>query len=199
MRMSRLLPSLQSPLPVPASYQRPSAEADTPYLRLTDASADGKITVEGAEAAAVLAAAWGVRGLAVTAGAEVPEGQVYCLRPDLFFVHIAPDAVAMALDTLEAAVARCGAFVTVTDVTHGRAGICVQGPGSAELLGRLCSLDLRPSVFPDGTARFGSLAKTRQLLIRHDQDGMLTYFVFGPRSLGAYVWETMVAAAEREG
>jgi heterotetrameric sarcosine oxidase gamma subunit len=196
--MTLFRPSLHSPLPVQALYQRASSPADTPYLRLSDASAEGKITVEGAEAAAVLAEAWGVRGLAVTAGAGVPGGQVYCLRPDLFFVHTEPDAVATALDTLIAAVARCGAFVTVTDVTHGRAGIRVQGPGSAELLARLCGLDFRPTAFPDGTARFGSLANTRQLLIRNDRDGMLTYVVFGPRSLGAYVWEMMVAAT-REG
>ncbi|MCX7852933.1 MAG: hypothetical protein N2383_09120 [Caldilineales bacterium] len=167
------------------------------HLLLTDASADGKITVEGAEAAAVLAEAWGVPGLAVTAGGEAPVGRVYCLRPDLFFVHTEADVVTAALEALVAVVARRNAFVTVTDVTHGRAGIRVQGPGSAELLSRLCGLDFRPAAFPDRTARFGSLAKTRQLLIRDDRDGMTTFFVFGPRSLGRYVWEAMMGVVGR--
>lgn len=184
-------PTFHSPLPAPAFYRRPTSDAETPYLLLADASTEGKITVEGAAAAAIVTAAWGVTGLAVTAGAEIPGGKVYCLRPDLFFVHTAADAVAATLDALTAAVARQNVLITVTDVTHGRAGIRVQGPGSAELLSRLCALDFRPAAFPNGTARFSSLAKTRQLLIRDDRDGLTTFFVFGPRSLGRYVWEVM--------
>jgi heterotetrameric sarcosine oxidase gamma subunit len=189
------MPSFLSPLPSPARYEQTLPDLKTPHLILTDASADGKITVEGAEAAAVLTEAWGVAGLAVAAGAEVPVGRVYSLRPDLFFLHTEPDMVAAALDTLTTAVARRHAFVTVTDGTHGRAGIRVQGPGSVGLLARLCGLDFRPAAFPNRTARFGSLAKTRQLLIRDDRDGLVTFFVFGPRSLGGYVWEMMVALA----
>lgn len=184
-------PTFHSPLPASAFYRHPTSDAETPYLWLADASTDGKITVEGAAAAAIVTAAWGVTGLAVTAGAEIPGGKVYCLRPDWFFVHTAADAVAATLDALTAAVARQNVLITVTDVTHGRAGIRVQGPGSAELLSRLCGLDFRPAAFPNGTARFSSLAKTRQLLIRDDRDGLTTFFVFGPRSLGRYVWEVM--------
>jgi heterotetrameric sarcosine oxidase gamma subunit len=102
---------------------------------------------------------------------------------------------------LEAAIATSGSFVTVTDVSHGRARLGLFGPGAALLLGRLCGLDFHDRAFPDGAARQSSVAKTTQLILRHDallpdSPGTLLpgYSVIGARSLAGYLWQTIMAA-----
>ena len=86
-------------------------------------------------------------------------------------------------------------MVTVTDVTHGRAQLRLSGARAAELLSRLCALDFHPDHFPDGAARQTSVAKTTQLVIRDDVDGGLSYSLIGARSLGGYLWRTILEAA----
>ena len=88
-----------------------------------------------------------------------------------------------------------GDMMTVTDVTHGRAQLRLSGPRAAELLSHMCALDCHPDHFPDGTARQTSVAKTTQLAIRDDVDGVLSYALVGARSLGAYLWATIQEAA----
>lgn len=172
----------------PSSKQAsPSGAAPPPASTLLDASAYGKIMVEGQQAAALIGAAWGAPALAIGAGVEVGPGQVYCLRPDLFFVHTAPGVEKEVARELETRASEGFGLITVTDVTQGRAELRLVGPASADLLSQLCGLDFRPSVFPHLTAKFTSVAKTRQLVIRHDQDGMLSYAIIGARSLGDYL------------
>ena len=84
----------------------------------------------------------------------------------------------------------------MTDVTHGRAQFRLTGPGTVDLLSRLCALDFDDSRFPDGTARQTSVAKTTQLVIRddlHEGTGP-SYRLIGARSLAAYLWQTILEA-----
>ncbi len=167
-----------------------------PALTLLDASDDGKIMVEGQQAAALMRAAWGIPALAIGAGAEVGSGQVYCLRSDLFFVHTPPGIEKEVTRELDARAGEGFGLITVTDVTQGRAELRLVGPASADLLNQLCGLDFRPSVFPHLTAKFTSVAKTRQLVIRHDQDDLLSYAIIGARSLGDYLARVFLAAGQ---
>jgi heterotetrameric sarcosine oxidase gamma subunit len=170
---------------------------------LADRSARGKVLVEGASAEAVLRRAWDVPQLGVNRGAPFALGHVYCLRPDRFYLSVAPGAENEIVDNTErvapgaegeGAVQDDDGLVTVTDVTHGRSELWLVGPAASELLSRLCGLDFHPHRFPDLTARESSVAKTAQLVIRSDQGRWPAYAVIGPRSLGAYLWETIVEA-----
>lgn len=179
---------------------------------LFDASENGKIMVEGAEAAGMLNQMWpalsagvGHSAWVIGSGIEVGSGQVYCLRSDLFFVHTPPAYEAQMLEQLSRHTQASAGRITVTPVTHGRAELRLVSAEAAHaavgaesrcrtLLSRVCGLDFGAAAFPDLTARMTSLAKTRQLVIRRDQDDQLTYAIIGPRSLGAYVLATLAEA-----
>jgi heterotetrameric sarcosine oxidase gamma subunit len=155
--------------------------------------------IEGAGADHVLRAAWGTPELAIGAGAEAGPGQVYRLRSDYFFVHTAPGAQTETARLLTVAGRETTSPLTVTDVTHGRAEFRLAGPAAGAVLSQLCALDLSPAAFPHLTARFTSLAKTRQLLIRRDEDGLPSFAIIGPRSLAAYLLETLLVAGRDQG
>ena len=93
-----------------------------------------------------------------------------------------------------AATQKSDQFITITDVTHGRSEILVIGPSSPELLSKLCGLDFHPSIFPDMVAKQSSFAKTSQLIIRRDIVGLVAFSIIGARSLGEYLWSTIIEA-----
>lgn len=186
---------------------------DLPCVALFDASEHGKILVEGAEAVRVLNQIWPapdqqLLSLEVGSGIEVGLGAVkstvvYRLRSDQFLVHTPPAYESEVVQRLTRHTEPGAGLITVTPVTHGRAELRLVATAESDrqcdhrcrvLLSRVCGLDFSPAAFPNLTARTTSLAKTRQLVIRKDQDGMLTFAIIGPRSLGAYVLATLAEA-----
>jgi heterotetrameric sarcosine oxidase gamma subunit len=178
-------------------------------VALTDLSANGKITVEGQLAGELIQSAHNVDApsLGIHAGVDTGPFGVYRLRKDLFLIHTAPGQEDTILDSLENATSSrrfydgfaspsTSDLVTVTDITHGRAEIGVFGPAAPTLLSRLCGLDFHESQFPDLTAKQSSVAKTPQIIIRHDFAGIRAYALIGDRSFGAYLWETAMKAGE---
>jgi heterotetrameric sarcosine oxidase gamma subunit len=162
---------------------------------LVDLSANGKIMVQGEQAETAVATLLQNKSLAINQGANLGDGlEVYRLRRDQFMVFTQPGDEKGVMEQLETAVQSMDGLITVTDVTHGRAQIGLLGPQSAELLSRLCGLDFHPSVFPPGTAKQTSVAKTTQLVICHDIADTTAYSVIGGRSLAAYLWETILDA-----
>lgn len=163
-------------------------------VALFDASANGKIIIHGREAEAV-AAALGAPPLAINAGAALPGGvEVYRLRADQFYVSTRPGDPTGSLDALDEAAAAPGVFVTVTDVTHGRSQLRLFGPAVPRLLSRLCGLDFHPAAFPNHTAKQTSVAKTTQLVVRHNAGDIPSYSLIGGRSLSEYLWNTVLEA-----
>ena len=130
-----------------------------------------------------------------TAGAVVKKAKAngYQIRPDLFLVTAGPNAGPELVAKLEKAIGK-GKLVTVTDASNGSGNLRLIGPDSDDLLSRLCGLDLHDSVFPNGTAKISSVAKTRVTIIRDDVNGTLSYSLIGARSLAAYLWETIMEA-----
>jgi sarcosine oxidase subunit alpha len=173
---------------------RPVTPGESAPLALVDCSARAKVLVEGASAASVIERAWQVSAPAINRGQRLPEGVVCCLRQDRYFLSGPPGAGRQFMATVEAAAQEDDGLLTVTGVTHGRAELWLLGNEARELLSRLCGLDLHPQIFPDLTARETSVAKTKQLLIRADLGGQPAYALVGARSLGAYLWQTVVAA-----
>jgi aminomethyltransferase len=186
---------------VPQAFNKTGDEisASGRNVTLGDGSASGKLVVEGKSAEAFLQTIWSNPPLAIGQGEIIDSKHVYRLREDQFFIHLDPGKEDAAAKTLSGALKKSGELITVTDITHGRADLLLIGPRSTQLLSRLCSLDFHPGHFPDLCAKQSSVAKTRQLILRHDikpQDGapILAFSLIGARSLAAYLWRTIQEA-----
>lgn len=183
---------------IPALFSMPEAEetAACTHVALADVSDRGKIFVEGRTAETILSLS---NPLAVGEGVEQNGRYTFRLRPDQFFVSTTAEDVEAVTAELTAAAQNAAELITVTDLSHGRSQLLVIGPKAAELLGRLCGLDFHDSQFPNLAARQSSVAKTRQLILRHDYNTQDTsplpvYALIGSRSLAAYLWQTTLEA-----
>ena len=182
---------------IPEVYTTPEAEiaAARERIALADETPNGKLLVEGDRAESVLMNAFDLDTLKINEGRD----RIYRLRGDLFFVSTPPGREVSARKKLATASAASEQFVTVTDITHGRAEIRGIGPISQELLSKVCGLDFHPSAFPNETAKQSSLAKTTQLIIRRDIGELPAFSIIGTQSLGPYVWDTMMEAGREFG
>mgnify|MGYP002821603135 CR=1 FL=1 len=176
-----------------------SSGAAVPTLTIADESAHGKLLLEGDRAAGVVFTAIGVPAPSIGLSVACEEGRVYALRPDLFFVATSPGMETKLVDRVRAVTADVDGLTVVTDVTSGRAQIRVTGSVCRQLLPKLCGLDFGDHSFQDGCAKISGLAKTTQLILRCDRDGVLSFSIVGGRSLGAYVWEMMMQAGREWG
>ena len=160
-------------------------------VALADVSDRGKIFVEGDTAGSILSL---VSPLAIGDGVEQDGRTIFRLRADQLFVGTSADTVESVTAELSQAAQKAGGLVTVTDMTHGRSQLLVIGPQAAVLLSRLCGLDFHDNQFPNLSARQSSVAKTRQLILRHDMGNLPAYALLGSRSLAAYLWNTTLEA-----
>jgi heterotetrameric sarcosine oxidase gamma subunit len=153
----------------------------------------GKIQIQGQKTAEFLNQLYNLE-LSVGRGAVLGSGTIFRLREDIYWL-IAPEAeTETTMATLEESAVSYPHFITITDYSHGRFCFQLSGPGSIDLLSRLCGLDFHDSQFPDLTIKASSVAKTTQLILRHDQNGQLRYQLLGDRSLATYVWQIITAA-----
>ena len=187
----------QSGWRIPEVYTTLEAEiaAASERIALADETPNGKLLVEGEGAESVLMDAFDLGSLKINEGRD----GIYRLRNDLFFISTPPGREVSTQKKLTTASAKSETFVTVTDITHGRAEIRVIGPNSQALLSKLCGLDFHSSAFPNETAKQSSLAKTTQLIIRRDIGELPTFSIIGTQSLGPYVWDTMMEAGKEFG
>lgn len=151
-----------------------------------------KFRIEGDKAGAILSA----DDLAVHEGKRTTDGHIYRLRSDLFFMWIQAEEEGLIEKTFKEKADSTGSLITITDLTHGNAELWLIGPGSTELLNRLCGLDFHDNQFSNGQAKQSSLAKTTQLIIRHDLNNIPAYALIGGRSLAGYLWQTIFEAGE---
>ena len=115
---------------------------------------------------------------------------------------LAPPGVAAAVTDWLATVAADAAgdeFVSMTDLTHGRALVRVTGPDAADLLARLCGADLEDDMAPDGAALRSGLAGVATDIVRDDQAGVPSYLLHCERSSGQYLFGALVSAGESLG
>ena len=164
-------------------------------LALADETSNGKLLLEGDQVESVLMDTFDLGSLKINEGHD----GIYRLRSDLFFISTPPGREVSIQKKLTTALKASEQFVTVTDITHGRAEIRVIGPNSQELLSKVCGLDFHPSAFPNETAKQSSLAKTTQLIIRCDIGELPAFSIIGSQSLGRYVWDTMMEAGTEFG
>lgn len=163
-------------------------------VALADVSDMGKIFIEGEMGDTIPLLSEDQPALSVGKGILQNGRYIFRLRSDQLFVSTPADGIEDAIKELSSAVQSRDELVTITNMTHGRSQLLVVGPKAAELLSRLCGLDFHDSQFPNLSARQSSVAKTRQLILRHDAGKVPIYALIGSRSLAAYLWETILEA-----
>ena len=121
--------------------------------------------------------------------------------PGEWLVLAPPGAAAAVADWLAtvAADAAGGEFVSMTDLTHGRALVRVTGPDAADLLARLCGADLHDDMAPDGAALRSAVAGVATDIIRDDRAAVPSYLLHCERSSGQYLFGALVSAGESLG
>jgi heterotetrameric sarcosine oxidase gamma subunit len=123
--------------------------------------------------------------------------------PGEWFVLAPPDAAsAEAVAGWLGAVAADSApeeFVSVVDLTHGRALMRITGPDAADLLARLCGADLHDDMAPDGAALRSAVAGVATDIIRDDRAEVPSYLLHCERSSGQYLFGALVSAGESLG
>ena len=90
-------------------------------------------------------------------------------------------------------------LVSVVDVTHGRAMMRIRGARSADLLAKVCGIDLSEDVTPNGAAFRSSVAKVVADVVRADEDGVRSYLLHCPRSYGQYLFDALLDAGDEFG
>lgn len=160
-------------------------------LTLQDQSAMAKVEVRSAfngSAAAKLQAQFGRTHRGEHGTLVIGSG------PGQWHILSEPGSQATALTELEQLADDADELATVVDLTHGRALFRITGAESAEVLNKLCSLELSDDVVPDGSALRSSVAGVVTDVVRDDVDGVRSYLVHCERSSGQYLWDTLLDA-----
>jgi heterotetrameric sarcosine oxidase gamma subunit len=92
-----------------------------------------------------------------------------------------------------------GEFGSLVDLTHGRALLRLRGESSADLLAKVCAVDLSDAVTPDGAAFRSSVAKLVTDVVRDDAGGVRSYLLHCERSSGQYLADTLLDAGAEFG
>jgi heterotetrameric sarcosine oxidase gamma subunit len=89
-------------------------------------------------------------------------------------------------------------FVSVVDLTHGRALMRITGQDAAGLLARLCGADLHDDMAPAGAALRSAVAGVSADIVRddimHDPAWVPSYLLHCERSSGQYLFSALVSA-----
>lgn len=165
-------------------------------LVLADLADQAKVIVEGKQAESAVQSVFSGPTLAINQGLFLSEANlsVYRLRQDQFYIRARTGRESRLIEQLNSAIAQKDDLVTVTDETDARCELLLLGPTAAICLSRVCGLDLHPDEFPNHTAKQTSVAKIRQLIIRHDFGSLPAYILSGGRSYALYLWETLLQA-----
>ncbi len=90
-------------------------------------------------------------------------------------------------------------LVSVFDATHGRALMQITGARAADLLAKVCGVDLSEEVTPDGAAFRSSVAKLVTDVVRDDRGGERSYLLHCERSSGQYLFDALIDAGDEFG
>lgn len=197
-------PIARSPIPpiAPAPPERVdtgwlvSAQRSDSGLTITDCTPLAKVMVRG-ELDGALAA---VLGVGHGRAARTDAGHlVVGTEPWLWLVLAPVGAAAELVDDLRRGAQRTGKLVTVIDLTHGLALVRITGGRSADLLAKVCAVDLSDQVAPQGVAVRTSAAGVVTDLVRDDvsladSSSQRSYLLGCERSYGQYLFDALLDA-----
>ncbi|MEJ7795603.1 MAG: sarcosine oxidase subunit gamma family protein [Nocardioides sp.] len=124
---------------------------------------------------------------------------VTSVAPGEWLVLAAPGEQRLVIDWLEALVPRSDAFVSVVDLTHGRALLRLTGPSAVDVLAKECAVDLSDRGFPDQRTLRTSVAGLAVDVVRDDQAGVPSYLLHCERSSGQYLADVVLEAGAELG
>lgn len=172
---------------------------------LIDVSTLGKIRIRGSDAAEFLNRMYTfaylkqpigrARYLLMTneAGTITDDGVAVRLADDSFYITTTTGGVDNVYRSMIWWNAQWRLDVDVTNVTAAYAGINIAGPGSREVLEKLCTdIDLSAQAFAANEARTGTVADIRAYLIRVGFVGELGYEIHVPASQGEALWDSLM-------
>ena len=184
------------PVRVEAGWEVSGSCSDAP-LTITDCTALAKIHLRAPWNGAM------AKALGVPFGrADREQGWLVAgSGPGEWFVLAPPGAAAAAAGWLGTTAADSAPeeFVSVVDLTHGRALVRITGPDAADLLARLCGADLHDDMAPDGAALRSAVAGVATDIIRDDRAGVPSYLLHCERSSGQYLFGALVSAGQELG
>jgi sarcosine oxidase, subunit gamma len=119
--------------------------------------------------------------------------------PGEWLVVGSPGTAAATVVGVEQAVSGRGEFVSVIDLTHGRALMRLTGQRVASVLEKVCAVDLEDAVVPDGAAFRSSVATVVTDVVRDDRDGTPSFLLHCERSTGQFLAEVLLDAGAEYG
>lgn len=173
-----------------------STRRSTAELTVTDYTPLAKVLVRAPRDGAV------ARGLGVPFGRATRDDAgalVVGSGPGEWLVLAGPDTAQEAAERVGWLAAAAEEFATVLDLTHGRALIRLTGRRSADVLAKVCGIDLSDAVTPDGAAFRSVVAELVTDLVRDDRDGVRSYLLHCERSSGQYLFDVLVDAGAEFG
>ncbi len=165
-------------------------------LTLADLAGMAKVAVRAPHHGAV-AAALGTRFGRTTRDAQ--GALIVGSGPGEWLVLDAPGTQDALRARLEELVSVLGEFASVVDLTHGRALLRLHGERSADVLAKVCAIDMADDVTPDGSALRTSVAKLVTDVVRDDTDGVRGYLLHCERSSGQYLADALCDAGAEFG
>ncbi len=184
------------PVRIEAGWEVSGRRSDA-ELSITDCTPLAKVALRAPGNGAMAAAL----GVPFGRAARNEDGLLIGSGPGEWLVLAPPGTAPQVAGRLEKAAGRSapGEFVTVLDVTHGRALIRLTGGPSAQLLASLCAVDLADDMTPDGTAFRSSVAGVTTDVVRDDRNGTPSYLLHCERSSGCYLFGALASVGERAG
>lgn len=85
-------------------------------------------------------------------------------------------------------------FVSVLDITHGRALVRISGGSTPDILSKVCGIDLSDVITPNGAAFRSSVAKVATNVVRDDEEDARSYLLHCERSYGQYLFDALLDA-----
>lgn len=195
----------RSPIAPPDPVERGgweiSARRSTADLTLTDESSLAKVLVRGPFGGALR----GIVGTRFGRAARTEQAGAAVLAvgsgPGEWLVIGPPGTAGTLREHLDSAARTTGEFVSVLDLTHGRALIRLRGRRCADVLGKICGIDLHDGSTPDGAALRTSVAGLATDLIRDDDPEATgpSYLLHCERSSGQYLFDVLLDAGAEFG
>lgn len=68
------------------------------------------------------------------------------------------------------------------------------GADGQNMFAKLCGVDLSPDTFSDDSVAQTSVAKTSAVIVRHDIEDVLCYYLLGDSSTKLYMWNCLIDA-----
>jgi heterotetrameric sarcosine oxidase gamma subunit len=193
----------------PISPEGPLAQHDgweigtrrsTAPLTLTDLTPVAKLLVHartGGAMAQALGVGFGRAARTTVAGLD--PALIVGSVPGEWLVLAAVGTQAVVRRRLATIAAETGEFVSVLDLTHGRALVRLRGTVSRDLLVKVCAVDLDDRATPNGAAFRSSVARLVTDVVRDDVGPVRSYLLHCERSTGQYLADSLLDAGAEFG